>query len=197
MHFVVKSAVGVRRERMILSIMRAAMRLADERGFDGFTMDELAESVGVSRRTLFNHVPGKMDAVLGPAREPDPELFAAFVAGGPTGHFITDLRALAVTLLQSGGDTEAGDIARFRRLAKTEPKIMKATHDRFEQVTGHLMDVIRERERDAFDERKARLAIRAMSGACEMAFDAYLAEPEVSFVEHFEAMLDALADLFR
>ena len=45
---------------------RRPERLADDRGFDGFTMDELAAAAAVSRRTLFNHVSGKLEAVLGP-----------------------------------------------------------------------------------------------------------------------------------
>ena len=36
-----------------------------EHGLDGFTMEQLAERVGVSRRTLFYYFPAKDDAVLG------------------------------------------------------------------------------------------------------------------------------------
>ena len=46
-------------------ITLCAQVLADEHGLDGFTMDELATAADVSRRTLFNHFPGKVDAVLG------------------------------------------------------------------------------------------------------------------------------------
>jgi len=191
-----QSATTDRRERTLARIAREAIRLADEHGFDGFTMEELAERVGVSRRTLFNYVPSKMDAVLGPEGTPEPELYATFVAGGPTGHLISDLRALAVTLLESR-DAEAADVDRFRRLVKSDPRIMKATHDRFEHAIGHLVEVIRQREGAAFDERRAHLAVRVVVGACDSALDAYLAEPRVTFIEHLERTLDIVADLFR
>ena len=47
-------------------ITTCAQRLTDQHGLDGFTMDDLAAEAGVSRRTLFNYFPGKVDAVLGP-----------------------------------------------------------------------------------------------------------------------------------
>ena len=59
-----------RRQRMLHRITLTAQRLTDERGLDGFTMDDLAEAVDVSRRTLFNYFPGKVDAVLGPDPRP-------------------------------------------------------------------------------------------------------------------------------
>ena len=43
----------------------AAQRLAVDCGYAGFTVEDLARAVGVSRRTLFNHVSSKEEAVLG------------------------------------------------------------------------------------------------------------------------------------
>lgn len=185
-----------RRTRTLSAITRSALRLADEYGFDGFTMDELAEEVGVSRRTLFNYVPSKMDAVLGPEKTPDPELFTTFVAGGPTGRLITDLRALAITVLSASGGQRA-DYERFRRLVRSDPRVMKATHDRFEAAIGHLVDVIRAREGRSFDRRRAQLAVKVIVVACDAALDAYLNRPQISFTDHVEDALDTLTGLFR
>ena len=80
-----ESAIDLKRQLVADAITRCAQQLADEHGLDGFTMDQLAECAGVSRRTLFNYVPGKLDAVLGSMQEPDPEVFSEFLAGGPTG----------------------------------------------------------------------------------------------------------------
>lgn len=46
------------------AIIAAAAALMDERGSLRFTVDELAEAAGVSRRTIFNHF-GSLDDVVG------------------------------------------------------------------------------------------------------------------------------------
>ena len=53
----------VNRER----VMRAAMALADERGIDALTMRELAGRLGVEAASLYNHVSGKEDLLVGMA----------------------------------------------------------------------------------------------------------------------------------
>ena len=85
-------------------ISACSQLLADERGFDGFTMEELAEAAGVSRRTLFNYFPGKADAVLGePPRRPGRSSLEEFRNGGPHHDLVKDLGVLAHSVL-SGQD---------------------------------------------------------------------------------------------
>ena len=78
-----------------------AQKLTDERGLDGFTMDDLAEAAEVSRRTLFNYFPGKIDAVLGVFPVLDQQAVAVFCAGGPHQDLVQDLRALVLPLLRT------------------------------------------------------------------------------------------------
>lgn len=86
--------MGERGRQRQLRIQEAACRLVIERGYDGFTMDNLAEEVGVSRRTLFNHVSSKEDAVLGPWVDSSDPRLVEFTRGGPTGELLPDLVAL-------------------------------------------------------------------------------------------------------
>src|SRR6266516_4402133 len=65
----------VTRERLV----REALALLDEVGFDGLTMRRLAERLGVRAASLYNHIGDKLellallgDAVCGEVREPDP-----------------------------------------------------------------------------------------------------------------------------
>ena len=60
-----------KKERTRLTIQRKAIDLTLERGLAGFTMQELADAAGVSRSTLFNYFPGKVDAVLGVSKSDD------------------------------------------------------------------------------------------------------------------------------
>jgi AcrR family transcriptional regulator len=48
-------------------VLRAAIALADERGIDALTMRELAGRLGVEAASLYNHVSGKDDLLLGMA----------------------------------------------------------------------------------------------------------------------------------
>src|SRR6478609_9557324 len=102
MHFVSESAIGLREQKRWETSHRIAMcaqRLTDEHGLDGFTMDELADAAEVSRRTLFNYFPSKLDAVLGELPAVPPAALATFHAGGPHGSLIEDLGALAMAIL--------------------------------------------------------------------------------------------------
>jgi len=51
-----------------LALADAALRLARERGLDGFTIDDVASAAGTSRRTFFNHFTSKEEAVVEIAR---------------------------------------------------------------------------------------------------------------------------------
>lgn len=54
-----------RREATYAALTAEARRLTAERTLSGFTVEEIADAVGVSRRTVFNYFQTKEDAVLG------------------------------------------------------------------------------------------------------------------------------------
>jgi AcrR family transcriptional regulator len=75
-----------RRTETTRALVAEARRLFADGGLAGFTVEELCEAVGISRRTFFNYFSSKDDAVIGVAsREADDELDDAFVAGGDPG----------------------------------------------------------------------------------------------------------------
>lgn len=72
-----------KRTATTLAIITAARTLTAARGVSGFTVEELCEEVGISRRTFFNYFPAKEDAILGsPADEIPADLAQKFIAGG-------------------------------------------------------------------------------------------------------------------
>ena len=145
MHSVNQSATATpagRRAATAERITLCAQRLTDERGLDGFTMDDLATAAEVSRRTLFNYFPGKVDAVLGPVLDLDPDDVARFRAGGPEGDLVQDLRALVLPIVEySVADREAA--ARSRRILRSEPRLIARVHAFYEDISavvvGHIV----------------------------------------------------------
>ncbi|MEX0428551.1 TetR family transcriptional regulator [Nocardioides sp. DS6] len=192
----IESATTPRAARTAHAIHHSALALTDEHGFDGWTMEQLAEAVGVSRRTLFNHVASKMAAILGPEKQPDPDHIATFVAGGPTGQLVADLRALALTMLEDR-PADRAELARVRRVLRSDPRVMHAAHARFEEGTARFAEVIRQREGAAFPMARAQLAVRVMVVVFEMALDDYLDHPHGSLADAFTRTFDALVDLLR
>ena len=64
-------------------LAKTALELFAAKGYDDTTLDEIAAAAGVSKRTLFNYFPGKLDAVLGPVPVLPEDPLDTFRAGGP------------------------------------------------------------------------------------------------------------------
>ena len=159
-------------------IVRCAQRLCLDAGFDGFTMDELAEAAEVSRRTLFNYFPSKVDAVLGSAEVPDlasedlAEVTGTFRAGGPHGRLGDDLAELARHLLATQViDRES---ARLRREVLTSsPRLLTVIHERFETVAEQILVLVLEREGPEFGPVRARLAVGVLVAVFDTAMETF------------------------
>ncbi|WP_205471703.1 TetR family transcriptional regulator [Nocardioides sp. SYSU D00038] len=139
----------------------SAAELTRERGFEGWTMDDLAAAVGVSRRTLFNYFEAKVDAVLGPVPVFPETALATFLAGGPTGVLVDDLRELAKSILEDD-DLDRRVVEVRREVFLGNPRLLVTVHERFEQVTGDLVDHILAREGAEFGVHRARLLVRLL-----------------------------------
>lgn len=201
LHFVSLSATDAQisvevPETTACTVSRAAQRLADERGLDGFTMEELAAAVGVSRRTLFNHVPGKVDAVLGGGLPTEPEIITEFRQGGPTGHLVTDIREVGAAILRLR-QRNVDDVARMQRLLRSDPRLFKAMLDRLGRITDLLSEAILEREGSDFDPLRARMLARVSLLAFETAADEFVKDPGTAAADHYIRIFDIVIDLFR
>lgn len=179
-----------------MEISRCAQRLADERGLDGFTMDELAEAVGVSRRTLFNHVPSKIDAVLGEVPTTDDESLAEFASGGPSGDLLADMRTVGARVFAARSD-DVDSVARVRRLLRGDPRLVKAVHDRLEEVAEVIAQVIVDREGGDFDPFTARVLARLSMCIFDTAVEEFLDDSSVSAEQHYIRVFDVATEFFN
>lgn len=198
MHFMTESATLRERQRLETEhkITVCAQRLTDDLGLDGFTMDDLADAAEVSRRTLFNYFPSKVDAVLGNPPDLSPSVVATFVAGGPHGHLVDDLGELAAVLLGSKVLTRE-EMERGRRVVLTTPRLIMAAHERFEHLAGEFVDIILAREGEEFGADRARLLIRllvAIFDGC-LPVDGAGQDAHRSFADVFRGQLRMTRDL--
>lgn len=157
-------------------ISEAAQRLADEHGLDGFTMDDLAEAASVSRRTLFNYFPSKLDAVLGEHMDCELIVLETFRAGGPTGDLVEDLAALARGMLR-GADTDRTRLLRKQRLLNANPRLLAVAHARFELMSAELVEEILTREGPTFEAARARVVVRLLVAVFDASLDLLLDDP--------------------
>lgn len=190
------SAIRERRRRETTQrITQCAQRLTEECGLDGFTMDDLARSADVSRRTLFNYFPSKLDAVLGAALQIDPDDLLTFSTGGPTGNLLEDLGVLAEALLDVE-DFDRESVELGRRVLLTSPRLLLAAHERFEAVTAEFATLILAREGEDFGASRARLLVRILVTAFDASLDAFLADPlQRPIADSFHETLRVARDL--
>ena len=193
-----ESAIGLRKQKRWATshrITMCAQRLTDAHGLDGFTMDELADAAEVSRRTLFNYFPSKLDAVLGEIPEIPPAALATFHAGGPHGSLVEDLGTLAKAVLSvKEPDREAMVLS--RRVLSGSPRVLAAAHQRFEQITEDFVALILEREGPAFDIDRARLAVRILGALFDSALTTFIAGDERPVDVLFDLYLNQTRSLF-
>jgi AcrR family transcriptional regulator len=126
------------------ALSSAALRLADELGPDGVTVEAIAEAAGVSPRTFFNYFSSKEDAIAGIMPAHSSELLADLVAR-PEGEAPLDaLRATArdaATRLEASAD----DMMRRRNLFQRHPTLAARNAAGFAEVERGLVEEIARR----------------------------------------------------
>ena len=179
-----------------LRIVDAAQRLADQRGsLDGFTMDELAEACDVSRRTLFNYFPSKVDAVLGPDVVLPSEAMDTFRTGGPSGDLIDDLQALVLAILENE-DVDQPSIQRFDRIVHANPVLLITLKERMRHMVERLVEAAVQRPGGDLPPRDVQVAIAVLGGVVEVAVTTFIDDPEQDFAELIVSGITTVRRLF-
>ncbi|WP_285760026.1 TetR/AcrR family transcriptional regulator [Nocardiopsis ansamitocini] len=157
-----KKPVGraAKKSRTRHELSRVARELVARHGMAGFTVDELAAEVGVSRRTFFNYFPTKEHAVIGRVEDGfDDDLVEWFLAGAAPGRLVDDLVEFSVSHLVRL-DIGFDDIETVRRALDREPQLLNLIVRDGEEHDRRLIDLVRTREGLPEEDPVPRLAVR-------------------------------------
>ncbi|PYI38780.1 TetR family transcriptional regulator [Arthrobacter psychrolactophilus] len=166
-----------KREATRSAITAAARRLTSQNGLNGFTIEQLCEQVGVSRRTFFNYFPSKEDAIIGylldefPADALEKFLHAAGpdsgVERGPLGLSTTllrDLFRLANAMVEELNISKE-HLQELAIVMKREPQLMLKVIGSAEYREREFAGLIAQRENLAVDDPATNMAA-AIFGTC-------------------------------
>ncbi|MDQ0634883.1 AcrR family transcriptional regulator [Arthrobacter pascens] len=135
------------------AITAVARNLTAERGFNGYTVEEVCDLAEISRRTFFNYFPTKEDAILGHMADEVPAgIFDDFVAAGassPSGQIserlFQDLIQLSLKLSEhlSGSEEETRQLI---GVIKKEPQLILRIIGATEEREAEFARVLARRE---------------------------------------------------
>jgi AcrR family transcriptional regulator len=164
-----QSAIFSRRsERKVATASRLttlARRLTAERGLNGFTIEELCDEVGVSRRTFFNYFPSKEEAVVGVDETEQAERFARdFLELGARGWpaVVDDLVRIAVEHVRETEHSlteHAAFITAIGREPRLLARFMSVTREREQQ----LAELVAAREGVPTSDPRTRAAVQVVA----------------------------------
>lgn len=161
----------VRKRETIRALTDIARRLTIERGFSGFTVDEVCAEAGVSRRTFFNYFASKENAVYG-FTEIDPrlvELEDEFVDA--SGELIDDF----VTVILRRWDLldPLSDAPALFAVIEHEPRLLKGAFERLAENERRDVALILRREGDGA-EAYAEVIVHTIGALVRMSVDQIL-----------------------
>ncbi len=197
------------RERKRRETTRALISLARQAtasdGLHGFTIEELCERAGISRRTFFNYFASKEDAVLGFALHHDSteadERFVARRGTPPTGEISATLLIDLAALYEERWAALEVDRAAVQELmaaTEREPKLIPHMIQRHQQDEAKDAALVARREGLAPHDPRARAAAQMIGHVARIAMPASL-DPDHPrpFAEVLEEQLGIASEIFR
>jgi len=177
-----------RKQQTSFRLSSVCRRLTAERGLSGFTIEEVCDEVGVSRRTFFNYFPSKEEAVLGVNEDEEMQLISArFLERGSRGWEVVldDLVELVGEYVQSVGPN-VDDHLEIIRIMEREPKLFARFIGAGREREAEIMALVATREGVAVDDPHAQAVVGILSTAMRSSVEQLL-KPGGS--EHFSTAL--------
>ena len=155
--------------RTRIAITEHARKLTAAHGLAGFTIEDVCEPAGISRRTFFNYFASKEAAVIGTAPDAfENDAMCRFMAGGkadgtlsPT--LLDDIVEVAIESLDEIFDI-AGTITHVHEIIAREPAFLAKFISDSKQFQQQFAEYIARREGIASSDPRLHLLIQLVSG---------------------------------
>jgi len=190
----------MKKERTRTDIVRVAMDLFAQRGFDEVTVDQIAAVAEVSHRTFYRYFATKEELILGSLQQALADVSEAFASRPRTESAIVSIREAVLGLAASYEDSLDRDLQRAAVIRAT-PSLQQRQNERRAAFEGVMIPLIAERlgVDPTLDLRPALIAGCAVT-AMRVATTQWLlgdgSQPLLPIVEHALSMLTpAFADV--
>jgi mycofactocin system transcriptional regulator len=180
------------REETRARIERAALDLFTRRGFEGVTIDEVAEVAGISRRTYFRYFATKADAVWGDFAGHVARLARLLDGAGAHESVLASICDAYVEV----NDYSSADLPLLRQrmhLILTEPALLAHSQVRYADIDRVVARFVAARTGTDPGELLPRLVATSSRAAATTAFEAWLAYPQLSLDKALRTAFDELA----
>jgi mycofactocin system transcriptional regulator len=183
------------REETRARIESAALDLFTAQGFEQVTIDEIADTAGISRRTFFRYVTAKADAVWGDFDAHVLRLDALLAASPGAPSVLASICAAYVEV----NDYAATDLPMLRqrmRLIRTEPALQAHSQVRYAAVDRVVAAHVARRTGLDPEALVPRLVATSTRAAATTAFDVWLADGRITLGAALHEAFDELAGGF-
>ncbi len=165
------------------AITAAARSLTAEHGLNGYTVEEVCERTGISRRTFFNYFPAKEDAIIGHTEDDFPaDAVSRFMERGydsPAGEIsatlLSDLVRLSLDLSEHMRASEQ-ETRQLIAVIKKEPQLMLRIIGLSEQRDADFSRLLARREGVTPDHPVVRMAVLLLGSIARKTGAAYFSE---------------------
>lgn len=160
-------------------IEHAALDLFTRRGFDGVTIDEIADAAGIGRRTYFRYFATKADAVWGDFQAHVVRLAGLLEATDSTRPVLASISSAYVEV----NDYSTAELPMLRhrmRLILTEPALQAHSQLRYAEIDRVVAAYVARRTGQARDGLLPRLVATSSRAAATTAFEVWLGDDEVT-----------------
>jgi mycofactocin system transcriptional regulator len=190
-----RAPIDTPREGTRARIERAALDLFTHRGFEGVTIDEVAEAAGISRRTYFRYFATKADAVWGDFAEHVARLSRLLHESAGDAPVLPSICAAYVEV----NDYSTTDLPLLRQrmqLILTEPALLAHSQVRYADIDRVVAQYVASRTGTEPGELLPRLVATSSRAAATTAFEAWLTYPGLSLDKALRTAFDELASGF-
>ncbi|MGF6821342.1 AcrR family transcriptional regulator [Microbacterium sp. ZKA21] len=183
-----------RKRETTRALTDAARRLTSERGFTGFTVEELCAEVGVSRRTFFNYFESKENAIFGFALVDDAERALADEFASQSGDVVEDFASMMIRRWALFDPVAEAPVV--LAIIEEEPRLLKAAFEHLAANERRDIDLIQRRIGDDSDDSRVRaeVIVHVFGALVRMCMDELLQQHSP---ESFEDLLSRRLEIAR